>query len=213
RLLHRRVAAADDHDVLRPEEGGVADGAVADAAALECDLALEAQLARGRARRDDHRAGAVLLVADVHAQRLLGEIDPGDVVGHELRAETLRLGAHRLHELRAEDAVAEAGIVLDVGGDHQLAAVGEALEDERLQVRARGVERRRVAGRTAADDDDLANVVCHGAPSVSPGASSDPSSRLTIETRKDSWQRSHQRLPSAIRLPKNEPSGWPQNGQ
>ena len=101
RLLHRRVAAADDDDVLGPEEGRVADGAVADAAALQRDLGLEAELAGGRAGGDDHGPGAVLVVADVHAQRLLREVDPGDVVGHELGAEALCLGAHRLHQLRA----------------------------------------------------------------------------------------------------------------
>ena len=177
-LLHRRVAAADDDDVLGPEEGRVTDGAVADAAALQRHLGLEAELAGGGAGGDDHGPGAELVVADVHAQRLRREVDPGDVVGHELGAEALRLGAHRLHQLGAEDAVAEAGIVLDVGGDHQLAAVGEALEHQGLEVGARGVQGGRVAGRPAADDDDLTDVACHVAPSPSFGGSR-PSSRLT----------------------------------
>ena len=55
RLLHRGVAAADDDHTLASEERGVADGAVADAAALQCALARQAELARRGAGRDDHR--------------------------------------------------------------------------------------------------------------------------------------------------------------
>src|SRR4051794_24362045 len=45
RLLHRRVAAADDHDLLVAEEGRVADRAVRDAAALQRALGLQPELA------------------------------------------------------------------------------------------------------------------------------------------------------------------------
>ena len=50
--------------------------------------------------------------------------------------------------------VGEAGIVLDVGGDHQLSARLEAGEQQRLQHRARGVDRGGVAGGAGADDDE-----------------------------------------------------------
>ena len=68
RLLHRRVAAADDHDLLLAEEGAVADRAVRDAAALQRALRLEPELARARAGGDDHGVGAVLVVADPDAE-------------------------------------------------------------------------------------------------------------------------------------------------
>ena len=84
RLLHRRVAAADHHDVLVAEERGVAGRAVRDAAALERALRLEPELAGGRAGGDDHGLGAVLVVADPHAERPLGEVDARHVVGEEL---------------------------------------------------------------------------------------------------------------------------------
>ena len=57
------------------------------------------------------------------------------------------------------DPVGVAGVVLDVAGDHQLAAPGEALDDEGLEVGARGVERGRIAGGAAADDDQLTDVL------------------------------------------------------
>jgi hypothetical protein len=52
-----------------------------------------------------------------------------------------------VHQLGAEDALGEAGVVLDVGGDGELAARAGALEHERREVGAGGVERGGVAGR------------------------------------------------------------------
>ena len=158
RLLHRRVAAADDRDDLVAEEGAVARRAVGDAATLERLLRREAELASARAGRDDHRVRAVLVVADVDAERPLGEVDARDVVGDELGAEALGLAPEVGHHRRPHHAVGVARVVLDVARDHQLAAPVEPLDDERAQVRARRVERRRVPGRAAADDDHVTYV-------------------------------------------------------
>ena len=76
------------------------------------------------------------------------EVDRGDVVGDQLGAEALGLLAQVVHQLRAHDAVGEAGEVLDLGGVHQRAAGGDrALEDQRLEVGAGGVDRGGVARR------------------------------------------------------------------
>ena len=140
RLLHRGVAAADHDDALAAEEGGVAGGAVRDAAALQLALRLEADLARLGAGRDDDGVRLVLLVAQEHAvravDRVVGELDAGDVVRHQLRAEARRLLAELDHQLGPHDALGEAGVVVDVGRDHQLSAVLEALEHQRRQVAA-----------------------------------------------------------------------------
>ena len=158
RLLHRRVAAADDRDHLVAEERAVARRAVRDAATLERLLGRQAELARARAGRDDHRVGAVLVVADVDAERPLGEVDAGDVVRDELRAEALGLPAEVGHHRRPHDAVGVARVVLDVARDHELPAPVEALDDERTEVCAGGVEGGRVSGRAATDDDHVTNV-------------------------------------------------------
>ena len=55
RLLHGRVAAADDGDVLLAEEEAVTGGAPGDAVAGQPLLARHAELAVARAGRDDHR--------------------------------------------------------------------------------------------------------------------------------------------------------------
>ncbi len=70
-------------------------------------------------------------------------IDIEDRVPHHPRADMLGLGLHLLHQPRALDHVAEAGIVLDIGGDGQLPAGLEALHHDRLHPRPRAVDRGR----------------------------------------------------------------------
>ena len=67
----------------------------------------------------------------------------------------LGLLLHLLHQPGALDDVGEARIVLDVGGDGELAARLDALDQDRLQHGARGIDRGGVAGRAGADDDKL----------------------------------------------------------
>ena len=156
RVLHRRVAAADHDHVLALEEGAVADAAGGDAAAAELDLAGDAEPLRLGAHREDHGLRAVLVVADPDAlDAAVGELDAGRVVGDEAGAEALGLGAEVVHHLRAHDPLGEAGVVLDVGGVLQLPAPLEALDHERVEVGARGVDGGGVAGAGAADDDQV----------------------------------------------------------
>ena len=67
----------------------------------------------------------------------------------------LGLFLHLLHQPGTLDDVGEARKVLDIGGDHELPARLHALDQDRLQVGARGIDRRGIAGRTGADDQDL----------------------------------------------------------
>ena len=170
-LLHRGVAAADDHDVLVGEEGGVAGRAVRDAAALEPPLRVQPELAGGGAGRHDHGLGAVLVVADPDAVGALRKVDLGHVVGDELGPEPLGLPPELGHHLRPEDAVGVPGVILNIARDHQLATPVEALDHERLQVRAGSVKGGGVPGRAASDDDHLANLVVSHCPPVVPSFS------------------------------------------
>jgi alkylated DNA nucleotide flippase Atl1 len=116
------------------------------------------QVLRLGAHREDHGARPDLLAADVHdvhAAILGGEVELRGVVRDEACAEALRLVAQVLHHLRAQHALRVARVVLDVGRLLKQAAPGEALDHERLEVRARGVQRRGVARGAAADDDDV----------------------------------------------------------
>ena len=62
---------------------------------------------------------------------------------------------HLLHQPGALDDLGEARIVLDVGGDGELAAGLHALDQDRLEHGARRIDRGGVAGRAGADDDEL----------------------------------------------------------
>ena len=94
-LLDGRVAAADDDDVLLAEEEAVAGRAPGDAVAGQPLLVRQAELAVGRAHGQDDRAGAVGLAVAV-GDLLDVALEPGldDVVGDQLGAEALGLGAH-----------------------------------------------------------------------------------------------------------------------
>ena len=145
---------------LALEEGAVADPAGGDAAAAQLHLAGDAEPARLGPHRQDHGLCEVLLVAEEDLlDAAVGELDPVDVVGHEAGPEALGLGAKLAHHLRPHDPLGIAGVVLDVGRVLQLAAPLEALEDERLEIGARGVERRGVAGRPTADDDHVLDLL------------------------------------------------------
>src|SRR6202142_1287664 len=70
-------------------------------------------------------------------------------------ADMLGLLEHLLHQPGTLDDVGEAGIVFHVGGDGELAAGLDALDQDRFQHGTRGIDRGGVAGRTRADDPDL----------------------------------------------------------
>jgi hypothetical protein len=65
------------------------------------------------------------------------------------------LGAHLLHEPGALNHVREAGVVFHVRGDRHLSAGLQALDQDRLGIGARGIDRRRVARRPGTNDQNL----------------------------------------------------------
>ena len=107
---------------------------------------------------------AYSVAADPDPLRVRGEVDAIGVGGHELGAEAHGLLAELRHELGTEDSVDETGVVLDVGGEHELTAGADPLDHERVQVGAGGVDRRGESGGPGSDDDDFPRV--HGSSSA-----------------------------------------------
>ena len=64
------------------------------------------------------------------------------------------LRLHLLHQPRALNDVSETGIVLHIGGDHELTAGLWSGNQNGGQTGARGIDRCSVACRTGADDED-----------------------------------------------------------
>ena len=115
-----------------------------------------AEPARLRAGGENDGVGEIDVAAVAgQAERPLRQFELGDEIGDDLGADMGRLLFHLLHQPRALDHIGEARIVLDVGGDGELAAGLDALDQHRFEHRARGIDRRRIAGGAGTDDDDL----------------------------------------------------------
>jgi hypothetical protein len=88
-------------------------------------------------------------------ERSPAEIDGIDVIGDEPGAHVGRLLLHLLHQPGALDDIGKARIVLDIGGDRELAARLDSLNQDRLQHGARGIDGGGIACRPGTDDYDL----------------------------------------------------------
>jgi hypothetical protein len=160
-FLQGRVAPADHGDVVAAEEEAVAGSAGRHAVAHEAPLVLEVEHQGARAGGHDHRLGGDLPAVDGERVGRAGEVDGGDLVGAELGAEAGGLGAEGVHQVGAHDPVDETRVVLDLGGEHELAARLVAgrrrltLDHQRVQVGARRVDGGREPGRAGADDHHL----------------------------------------------------------
>jgi hypothetical protein len=154
-LLHRRVTSTHHDHFLVAKEEPVAGGTGGDTSPREALFAGDVEPHGAGAGGDDHGLGPVLVATHPDGQRVAREVDLGDVGGHEAGAEAFGLLTELLHQLGAHDAVGEPGVVLYVGGDHQLAAGLASLEDEGVEVGPGGVEGGGVPGRSASDDDEV----------------------------------------------------------
>ena len=101
------------------------------------------------------------MLADVKRERALAEVDAGEVTHAILGAEALRLLAHVLDQLRAQDSFGKSGKILDQRGQGELSAGLVAFDDQRFQVGARGVQGGGVSGASGPDDDYVSSFA-HG---------------------------------------------------
>ena len=77
------------------------------------------------------------------------------MVKHNLGIEALRMLQKALHQVGALNAVHVGRPVIDLGGGHQLAALGHAGDQQRFEIGAGGVNGGGVTGRSRAEDEDL----------------------------------------------------------
>jgi hypothetical protein len=156
RLLDRSIAAPDDDHVFPAVEESVAGRASRYPIALEFLFAWDVEPARLRARRDNQGIGEVDgagIAGD--PERTLGQLEAGDVIRNEAGADVLGLFLHLVHEPRALDNVGVARVVLDVRCDGQLAAGLNPRNENRLEHRARRIDRSRITGGSGSNDDDF----------------------------------------------------------
>ena len=139
-FFDRGVAAADDQHLPVAVEEAVAGGAGGNAEALEILFRWQVQpLGLGAGADDQRIAGIDLAAVALQPDGLVLQADLGDGVGNDFGADMLGLGLHFLHQPGALDDFGKAGVVLNIGGDGELAAGLDALNKDRLQHGAGGV--------------------------------------------------------------------------
>src|SRR5262249_39705891 len=166
---------------------------------------------------DDHAVGEVAGAGlAVELERPPRKVDLAHLVADELGPDMLGLLLHLLHQPGALDDVGEAWIVLDIGGDGELAAGLDALNQDRLQHGSGGIDRSRIARRPGTDDEELGAVdLAHREQTPScalrPSACSKGGSRFFApQSRMRRWRKLDCGRALTVRRP-GGPSAWPQS--
>ncbi len=153
RLFHGRIAAADHGDRLVAVEETVASGAGGHALAGEGLLGRQAEVLGGGAGGDDQRVAGVFAGIADQAHRLVGQLGGMDMIEDDLGVEALGMFLEARHQVRPLHAVGIGRPVVDFGGGHQLAALGHAGDQHRLEVGAGGIDGGGVTGRAGAENE------------------------------------------------------------
>ena len=168
RLFAGGIAATDHNERLVAEnrQCAVAGGAVGHSLGFEQILAGHAQMPVARAGGDDD--GFRLHFFAVHGEREgpFGEIRFLHRAKAGAGAEAFGLFLHPRHQFVAVHAFGKTGKIFhDAGGGEQAAGLA-AGEDERRQIGARGVKRRRPARATRTDNDNFFHKRAQGSASA-----------------------------------------------
>ena len=147
-LLGGGVAAADDGDLAAGELLTVAFGAGADSIASQLTFPGHAEGPVDCAHREDQRGSVTQVVVDGDRLDLTFQIEPVDVAGVELGAETVCLCAHRAGEAGTAHGHRKAGVIVHLPRGHQGTAGQMALDDQGVESCPCGIDRRGVAGGT-----------------------------------------------------------------
>ena len=117
----------------------------------------QAEPTGGSTAGDDERLSVHLLLAEMEQERTLAEVRTGEVGHAVFGAETFRLLAHVLDQLRPHNSLGKAGKVLHQRCERELAAGLVALDHKRFQIGARRIKGGSVSGAAGTDDDDVAS--------------------------------------------------------
>ena len=104
---------------------------------------------------DNERLRLQPLIIRFHPDVFVASIEIGYLGVRKARTKFLSLPMHVEDELGPVDSIREAGIILHQRGSRELTAGLPPFQHQRIQVRARGVNRRRQSGATASSNDHL----------------------------------------------------------
>jgi hypothetical protein len=100
------------------------------------------------AHREDQRESVTQVVVDGDRLDLTLQIQPVDVTGVELGTETICLCTHRAGEAGSAPGPRKAGVIVHLPCEIQRTAGLMALDDQGVESRSCGIDRRCVAGGT-----------------------------------------------------------------
>jgi hypothetical protein len=84
----------------------------------------------------------------------MAQLDPIDVVEHDVGVESFGVTAHAIHQRGPLQMFDIAGPIIHIGGGHELAALFQARDQERMPVRPRRIHGGRITRRTRPQDEE-----------------------------------------------------------
>ena len=155
-FLHRTVTAADHIHLVILKERGIAGGAEGDAATGELALILTADGAGEGTGGDNDGLGLVLALIADDLLDLAAEVNALDDIGAALSTELCRLLAHAGDQTATALTLDHlAGIVLDLVGLGDLAAVLSLFDNQCAQTGASGIQAGGESGGAGTEDDNI----------------------------------------------------------
>ncbi len=119
---------------------------------------LEVQPAGRRAAGNDQRLGLDPFVVGFDPNVIVARLEVGDFGVGKSGAEVLRLFMHVQNELRSVDPFRKSGKIFHQRSGGKLAAGLAAFQNERIQIRASGINGSRQSGAATANDDHLFHI-------------------------------------------------------
>ena len=164
-FFYSAVAAANHKDIHIFKEVAVAGRAVGNALACQFFFTRAANGLRRSTGGDDHSLALVFVLAAFDHLDVAFQLYIHHGVKHFLRAKMVGLVHHLFDQRGAGFAFHSAGVVLDLVGDHDLAAVLDLFNDQGAQTRSAGIQGGGKACRACADDDNVVNFAhCNDSP-------------------------------------------------
>src|SRR5882724_2156730 len=122
-------------------------------------FAWQSQPACRGAAGDDQSTGVNRLLAKIHREGPLAQIDADHMAQLVLRPKASGLFTHVLDQLGSLDAIGKPGEILHQRSKRELTSGLMPFNHQWLEVSASRVERRRVAGAARPNDDNVAHVL------------------------------------------------------
>jgi len=146
--------------MLVAEEETVTGRTGRNALALELVLGRKAEIFRRRTGSDDQCIAGIRATVPSQTKRALREFGGMDMIEQDFGIEALGVFLHALHQTRALQAFDITRPVVHFGRGHELTALLQSGDQDRLEIGARRIHRGGVARGTGTEDEKTAVLGC-----------------------------------------------------